>query len=284
MKIIERKSAMKAFYYLIAVDGEINDDKLNKFLEIGHEIDGEAFDEYKEVITDECGAYLKTATGDDDFYDIIQEGIDEELQRESNDISEGIPARLLVWDMLAIAFSNDEYSDTERRIISHVVRTAGMDKSVFLEMEQLIKTAASVNRENAWIQTSDKPYAKIRPIVEELEKRQRVINECAKALIEDEIESDDPYVEESKSGLLDGTKAVISEKVNPIASEISKKTRTAADEAKKKIGETVNPTASEIKAGANRVLGKISAKIQKNSDSSIETAEVGEDDKTVEKE
>jgi len=281
MKIIERKNAMKVFYYLMAVDGEVSSDKMERFDEIGCEIDGEAFSEYKDSIIDECKSHINTAAGDEDFYDVIQEGLDEVLYCENDSDSQGVTDRLLVWNMLVIAFVNDEYSDIERRIINHVVRVAKMDKSVFLEMEQLIKTVASIKRENEWIQASDKTYAEVRPIVEELEKRQRVIIESALALIEDEIESDKPYVEESKRGLLDDAKRKIGDKVNPIAAEIGKKTITVTSEAKRKIGETVNPTVSEIKSGAGELFGKIKAKVQKKSDPGNEAME---DTETVEKE
>ena len=280
MKIIDNKNAMKAFYYLMAIDGDVSVDELDKFDEIGHELDGEAFSEYKESIFNECNAKIQVTTDDDEYYDIIQEGLDEAvLSKNNNAAAHEISARLLIWNMLAIAFSNDEYSDTERRLIRHVVRVVKMEKNVFLEMEQLIKTAASVERVNTWIQASDKPYAEVRPIVEELEKRQRIILESAKALIEDEIESDTPYVEESKRGLLDDTMAKISEKVNPVVSEIGKKTAIAAGDAKRKIEETVDPAFSEVKAGASKLLGKIKEQTQKKGDSGDEvTVVVGEAD------
>jgi hypothetical protein len=190
--------------------------------------------------------------GEGDYYDVIQEGLDEALLCSVESQDQGIAARLLVWNMLAIAFSNDQYSETERRMISHVVRTTRIDQSVFLEMEQLIKTAASVARESEWIKGSDKPYAEVRPIVDELEKRQRVILESARALIEDEIEPDEPYRDDSKPGLFDNAKAMIEEKVSPIASEIGAKTQKAVGEAKVKIGEKIAPLESGIGVKADR--------------------------------
>ena len=151
-------------------------------------------------------------------------------------------------------------------------------------MEQLIKTEASVERENKWNQTSDKPYAEVRPIVEELEKRQRIIIESAKALIEDEIESDSPYVEEEKRRVFNDAMTRISEKVNPIAFEIGSKTAVVADDAKRKIGETVNPAVADIKAGASKLLEKIKAQTQKKSDPCDDTTEDTEEAEAVAKE
>lgn len=153
--------------------------------------------------------------------------------------------------MLAIAFSNDEYSDAERRMILHVVRITKMDRSVFLEMEQLIKTAISIKKEHIWVQTLYKPYAEVRPIVDELEKRQKVLVESAMALIEDETEVDEPYVEDEKRRVFDDAKIIIGEKVAPIA--------------------------SEIKAGASKLFGEIKAKVQKKDDAATEVLKDNED-------
>ncbi len=53
--------------------------------------------------------------------------------------TQGVGVRLLIWNMLVIAFINGECTKDEKRLIKHVVRVTKMDKSVFLEMEQLMK-------------------------------------------------------------------------------------------------------------------------------------------------
>ncbi len=269
MRIIAKKSAIKAFYYLMAVDGEVCGSELEKFNEIGNELDGDSFDKYKASLIKTCREQIDTAIGEGNYYDVIQEGLDEALcSVESQD--QGIAARLLVWNMLAIAFSNDQYSDTERLMISHVVRTTKIDQSVFLEMEQLIKTAASVAKESEWIKGSDKPYAEVRPIVDELEKRQRVILESARALIEDEIEPNEPYRDDSNPGFFENAKAMIGEKVSPIASEIGAKTQKAIVEAKVKIGEKIAPLESGISVKADRFFSGIK-KHKKGDDSAADS-------------
>jgi len=257
LNIIEKKNAMKAFYYLMAVDGEVSGIELDKFDEIGREIDNEFFDDYKESIVKECRTQIATASGADDYYDVIQEGLDEALLRNVEKQNQGITVRLLVWNMLAIAISNDDYSEVERRIINHVVRTMSMDKSVFLEMEQLIKTASSVEKESAWIKASGKTYAEVRPIVEELEKRQKVIIESAKALIEDEIELDEPYVDDSNSGIFVNVTSKIGEKISPIATDVGTKTKKVFGKATAKIGEKVAPITSGIGTKADNLLGSL---------------------------
>ena len=265
---IDKKNVIRAFYYLMAVDGEVDGEELTKFDEISKEIDGVDFENYKDTLIEECTAQIAAAITDDEVFDVIQENLDTALINGAGEVSNGIPVRLLVWNMLAIAFANDDYSELEHKLILHVVRTCKMDRSVFLEMEILIKTAASVNKELAWIQTTNKTYTEIRPIVEELEKRQRIIVESARDLIEDEFESDAIYI--AQPNLLDNAKAKIGEKFTPFAAGIGEKTkkaaddtRKAADDTRKKLEEKFTPAASEIKAGASKFLDKLKAKTQK---------------------
>ena len=56
--------------------------------------------------------------------------------------------RLLVWDLLTIAFSNADYAYAERKLIKHIVRVTGMEHSVFFEMEHSIKTVMALNKGN----------------------------------------------------------------------------------------------------------------------------------------
>lgn len=257
MNIIEKKNAMKAFYYLMAVDGQVCDVELDKFEEIGREIDNEFFNDYKEFIIEESRTQIDSATGEDEYYDVIQEGLDEALLCRVKDQTQGIAIRFLVWNMLAIAFSNNDYSEVERRMIKHVVRVAKMDKSIFLEMEQLIKTAASVEKESTWIKTSDKTYAEVRPIVDELEKRQKVIFESAKALIEDDIELDEHNINVDKPRFINNVVSKVEDKISPIAAEVGTKTKKVFGKATTKIGEKVAPITTGIGAKAANLLGGI---------------------------
>ena len=243
MKLIEKRRAMTAFYYLMAVDGAVTNDELSKFQKIAKDVDPDSFSEYESDLIEECEKQLKLADAEDEYYDIVQEGMDKALLYTSSDTANGISARLLLWDLLAVAFSNNEYSDVERRLIGHVVRTIGIEKSIFLEMEELIKTATAIEKERIWITTTDKPYGEVRPIVEELEKRQQTVLESAKALIEDEVVADEIY--EVRPDFIDKTKAYVSDKMSPIAA---------------KIGEKVNPIAADVGEKTKKVFGSAKEK------------------------
>ena len=46
-----------------------------------------------------------------------------------------ISSKLLVWDLLTVAFSDENYNDSERRLLKYIVRKLNLDKASFLEME-----------------------------------------------------------------------------------------------------------------------------------------------------
>lgn len=196
MILFEKKAAIKAFYYLMAVDEAITDDEIACFDEIGNELDSVEFLKYREEIVDECEHQIKTVIDAENHYEVVLEGVDKALSAQTEDIENGVSVRLLVWDMLVIAFSNKNYSDFERRFIKHIVRVLNMDRSVFLKMEQIIKTHSDIVSELEWINQSNRPYSEIRPIVDELERRQKVVLACATQLIEDEL-----YTPAEKSAL-----------------------------------------------------------------------------------
>lgn len=242
MHLLKKKSAIKTFYYLMAVDDDVSPEELKCFDEIGNEIDPVSFAEYRETVITECEHQLKSAVDEDDHFEVVLEGTDRTLTEQTDDVSSGVSSRLLIWDMLVIAFSNDHYDDFERRFIKHIVRTMEIDQSVFLEMEQLMKTNISVGKELAWIKTSDRTYAEIAPIVTELENRRTVIMTCAKTLIEDELYTATEKVQIPQNNAFERAKA----KVAPAAAEIGGKMTKFADNAKTKIGQATAPMANEL--------------------------------------
>lgn len=91
--------------------------------------------------------------------------------------------RQLVWDLLTIAYSDESYDETERKLLKYIVRKLQIDKAVFLEMESSILTILDIEKEIVWIKTTDRPYLTIEARVNELTKRQAVIFDSVKDLI-----------------------------------------------------------------------------------------------------
>ena len=183
--VLNKRAALKIFGYLMAADGAAIADEQECFRAIGTELDPDGFCEYQEQIVEEVDSQLHSGMEEEDAYELLLEGIDRELAVPAEG-EDGIGVRLLVWDLLTIAFSNAEYASAERKLIKHIVRVTGMEHSVFFEMEHSMKTIAAIEKEMNWIEQSTRPYAQVRPIVDELQNRRAATMEGVRQLIEDE--------------------------------------------------------------------------------------------------
>ena len=191
MKRISIKSALKAYYFLLAIDGNIDDQEILCFRDICSETDNSADGYLKELIS-ECDELIRNASGSE-FEEIIQEAFDEAVREEAIEPQKVVPSRLLIWNMLVLAYANNEYSSSERKMIGHAARILMVEKNVFLEMEQMARTASTLSKERTGYEQSERPYRVIRPIVDKLDNRIGTILHAAKCLIDDEIEVDDFY-------------------------------------------------------------------------------------------
>lgn len=273
LKIISKTGALKAFYFLISLDGT-SDFVLNRFQEIGLEMFPDEFESIKESIISECTQQIASASDDDELYDVIQEGIDAALSDTVSDIQLSVVPRLLIWDMLSLAHSDDNYSENENRLLSHVARILKIDKSVFAEMKQLISTAASVQKELDQFGASNKPYAEIKPLVDECEKRRLTIIEAAKALIEDDIllEPLEDNNTPSENSILNMGKKLgesilseskkLEEKVSPTAKDLGAKTMKGILETSAFLGSKVEKGSSDLKVGADKLFSRMKNSIK----------------------
>ena len=184
--LFEKRKTIEIFYYFLAIDGEVTGDEKSKFDEIAMEIDPEAYAEYKDELLSLCNEYIENAKKDNDFYDLIQEKVDRILDESDAEITEGISRRLMLWDLYVLSMGDNIIEESEKRFIGHVARTLGVEKSVILEMEQLIQTAMLISKQLNDLNSSNRNYSEIRPLVDETEKRKLVVLDAAKSLIEDD--------------------------------------------------------------------------------------------------
>lgn len=179
---LSTKSAIKIIYYLMAADGEIYHSEEEKFDFIGRGLDPK-FAEHKEQIVKECRAQFDKVIDKDDYYDTLRDGIEDALINSNSTEGSFVTPKLLVWDLLTIAYSDENYDETERKLLKYVVRKTDIDKTVFLEMENSMLTLMDVEKELSWIKTTEKPYLTIEAMVNELMERRSVIFESVKDLI-----------------------------------------------------------------------------------------------------
>ena len=176
------RNALKVFYYLIAADGKILDEELRKFDEIGTALDP-AFEAHKSEIIEECNEQLENTIDPEDYYDVLQDAVGEAIDSSGYDGGSFITPRLLLWNMLTIAYCDGDYAEQERRLLKCVVRKLNIDKAVFLEMENSILTVSELENELQWIKTTDRPYLQIEEMVNRINHRRDTIFESVMALI-----------------------------------------------------------------------------------------------------
>lgn len=184
--LFEKRKTIEIFYYFLAIDGEVTVDEKDKFDEIAMEIDPDAYVEYKDELLSHCNTYIDNAKKDNDFYDLIQEEVDRILDESDAEIIEGVSRRLMLWDLYVLSMGDNVIDESEKRLIGHVARVLGVEKSVILEMEQLIQTAMLISKQLDDLNSSNRNYSEIRPLVDETEKRKLVVLDAAKSLIEDD--------------------------------------------------------------------------------------------------
>ena len=182
IKAISTRNAIKIIYYLMAADGQIYHSEEEKFDAIGQELDPD-FKENRDRIIKECQAQLDKVIDPDDYYDTLQDGIEDALLSSRQTADTFITPKLLVWDLLTVAYSDENYDEIERKLLKYIVRKTDIDKAVFLEMESSILTLMDIEKELEWIKTTDKPYLTIEAMVNELADRKNVIFESVKDLI-----------------------------------------------------------------------------------------------------
>lgn len=175
-------SAVKIMYYLMAVDGEIFHGEEEKFDLIASELDP-AFAEKRESLAASCKKQLDKAIDPEDFYEVLQDAVGDAVLASAGTPDGPITPKLLIWDMLTVAYSDESYNESERKLIKYAVRRLGIDKAEFLELESSILTLLSIEREIAWVKTTDRPYLTIEATLNELADRKNVILDSVKELI-----------------------------------------------------------------------------------------------------
>lgn len=232
MKVYVIENAIKVLYYLLLIDGEATDDELQSFDRIGRELDAARFQELRDQIIEDCKNTVENVSLEA-YPGIIQTAVDQELSIQTNILAEGISPRLLLWNLLVLAYSNQHFDASEERLVKHIVETQNINESVYYEMKQIAETAIALDNEHSWLVQQERPYTEIRPIVEEIEDRIQVLRTIAENLVSDEVIV--PDIEE-KNNFVKETFDAISEKVNPVLEETVEKTGKAIGTAADKVG------------------------------------------------
>lgn len=175
-------SALKIIYYLMSVDGSVSQEENDKFDVLGNDFVND-FASLKEILVEECKVSVVNTIDAVDYYDVVQEAVEDLLLTPIKSEDVCVSPKFVLWNLLAFAYSDENYAEAERRLIKYFVRKLNIDKAIFLELESSLITLMDLEKELAWIKTTDKPYLTIEAIVKELENRKRVIFESIKDII-----------------------------------------------------------------------------------------------------
>ena len=176
------QSAMKIIYYMMAVDGVIYHNEEEKFIDIGKELDPN-FDTVKDQIVSACREQMNKLIDPEDQYAVLQDGVEDAVSAGANADGAVIAPKVLVWDLLTIAYSDGSYDENERKLLKYIVRKFNIDKAFLRELESSFLALMDLEKELTWIKTTDRPYLTIEAMVNEISDRKTAIIDAVKDLI-----------------------------------------------------------------------------------------------------
>ena len=181
---IREEDALKIMYYLMASDMSIDDEEIEMFDSIGHDLDPN-YDTYRDAIINSCQAKIAGISDSEEFYDIVHEQVNSAIHDSQNSTEGNVVPRVLLWNLITIAFAENDYSTNERRLIRSVARTLEIDAAVLKEMEGAIRTMMALTEEERILRSSERKYAEVEPYMNEVADRRQTIRMNVHALMLD---------------------------------------------------------------------------------------------------
>ena len=178
------RDALKLFYYLMFADGEARQDEFIKFISVCGDL-GVNDPDARRAIVDACDEQLaKNASAISPLFTAYTcvDGVlfTPETPAEGEAV---VAPGLLVWNLLAMAYSDGSCDTSERELIGRIAKLVEFDDSMLLEMEDSILTLTDLEREQEWVKTTGRPYLTIESVVNEIETRKAAVRDNVMALI-----------------------------------------------------------------------------------------------------
>lgn len=176
--------ALRLFYFLMTADGELHANELERFNSVCDEF-GKDADVRQEDIVADCQAKLLASASIISPLVSAMSCVDGVLYAPMALPKDGvvITPKHLIWNLLAIAYSDDNCDDSERELIRHIAQRVGVSEAMILDMESYIYAINDIERELAWVKTTNQTYLAIDTSVKELEARKAAVFEGATDLI-----------------------------------------------------------------------------------------------------
>ncbi|MDO4415724.1 MAG: hypothetical protein Q4C20_11670 [Erysipelotrichaceae bacterium] len=183
-ELLTPQAALKIIYYQMAADGRLDAKELEKFDEIGKDVDPE-FDQHKDELLAVCDANISKETDSEYYIENLVDCIGEEVKNAQNSPEGIIHPKLLLWNLIVISETDEDYSEEEKRILRSVLRWLKIDKTVLMEMESTVQTLLAIEKEEEWLRHSDRPFAEVEKNINELAQRKSAIMQGVQALMLD---------------------------------------------------------------------------------------------------
>ena len=181
---LSAKDALRIFYYLMFADGQMLEEELESFSTIVDEMcPDQAID--KDALIAECEKELQAVGGSMNPFTRVMLCADRVLHAPEpmSENETTVTPKLLVWDLLAIAYSDGSCEEAERDLIMHIASLLAIDEATVLEMEASSLALIDIEREINWLKTTDQPYLVIESAIHELDNRKAAVQDCVKDLI-----------------------------------------------------------------------------------------------------
>lgn len=179
--LITAKGALQLMYLVMSADGKTADEETQQLCEIGKELD-QAFDEYQQNFIAECQGIVSTLDVDD-FMAELQDTTRDILDKSLGKKGASIPVKLLLWNLLVMALSDNEFAESESALIRYISKHVGVDKSIIPEMENSIRALMAVEKEITWLKSVNRPYSTVEVQLNELSDRKLAMMQGVHMLI-----------------------------------------------------------------------------------------------------
>lgn len=183
-QFIRKEDALKIMYCLIAADMSMKAEEMEMFDSIGRDMDND-YEMNRNAIIDSCNAKITGITNRDEYYDILHEQVSAAIHNSQNSEEGSILPTLLLWNMISIAFAENDYSSNEKRLIRSTARTLGLDEAIPKEMEAAARTMIALMKEEEILQGSDRRFAEVKLHMDEIADRKQTVMANVQALMLD---------------------------------------------------------------------------------------------------
>lgn len=182
-KRIGKEEAIQIIYYLMSVDGHIEQCETIFFDKIAEAFGVDDSNAWKEA-AEKTEKILSSTSELSTLYKKIYLRVNKLFAGQDDNIywESSISSYLLVWNMMVLAIKDMEYSANELKLINYVAERLEIDLSILAEMDNAIRALYAIQNEMKWLKDNIGVGDELEKALESLEKRTKVIEDNVKML------------------------------------------------------------------------------------------------------